>query len=754
MGMPPDANQANTTGPGPRVMASGYELHPGENPLDGYFANLPPDQLIAELKPRLINDWNAKQNRGLPNLWRLAYAQALGMDPTTGVNSTQQLQSVGSKAQYIRFRIQLTRAHMKQRNTLAMGQRPSFGCVAINDDAASLAQVPIAGKVMTYVFRESNGEQVCYEALDSDGYFGEGYVWTRWDPAGGDKETITADVPAKDPQTGEVIQNPMTGAPLTKQVKQTKPVGAPAYLSLYPWNVAREPNVRKSAWVITRERTSKGELIARYPEHADKIRGMTLKRETEPGLIELFTWDASSKTDDVLSVKHFYHQSDEACPGGRWLGYVEDLKLWDRPCPVATGLPIRKMCSAYYFDTPFGYPEGADLLAPQQMIDELLSQAATNILKFGNQSLWAEDGVEFDEAKLAKGGGFFTLLQNQKPPQAIQWAQLPDVTRYLLEYLQARMGEISGMNPTVMGQPQGNVDSGVFASLMQSIAEKFISSTQQAYDQLVNDVGNTTLELVRANSDSRFAAEVSGQSNVSYMKYFTADDFSGIKRVQVQRQSPVLNNLAGRFEVFDRTKDLPKDQRAASMQLLLTGDASAYMEDDVSHIILIRKEDELIQTGQRSAVYPSDDHILHVQKHKATLDRLRSADAPPQILPNGLPNPAFAKQAQVLSLLWQHIEEHAQAWMSVNPVLAAMCGIPQPPVMGVPTVQAVPRSQIQAVGAANQQTHGEQPNGRPAGNGPAGGQPQLPASQRAAQANVPQGSSGPGAPAANGAQAA
>ena len=58
----------------------------------------------------------------------------------------------------MRFRINMTRSHIKQRNQLAQGQRPSFRTVALNDNSSTLAQIPITGKAFSYVFRESGGE--------------------------------------------------------------------------------------------------------------------------------------------------------------------------------------------------------------------------------------------------------------------------------------------------------------------------------------------------------------------------------------------------------------------------------------------------------------------------------------------------------------------------------------------------------------------------------------------------------------------
>jgi hypothetical protein len=732
---------------GPRVSGTTTTQDAGQNPLSNYFANKPVDELMASMKVREKNAWNARQSRGLPNLWRLIYAQAFGMDPASGRNATQKLEFIGAQANYCRFRVNLTRSHVKQRNQIAQGQRPSFSCVASNDDAASLAQIPIAGKVITYVFRESNGEQALYEALESDGYFGEGHLWARWDTDAGDTEKITVQVPAVDQFTKQPMTDPQTGQPITRPDIKSKRVGAPTFTALFPWNAITEPNTRVPSWILTREKTSKYELMARFPEKAVELERLTLTRDNEPGMIELFQWDVQGSTDDVVAVKHFYHKNCTAVPGGRYVGYVNDVMLWDVPCPVSDGLPFATICSARYFDTNMGYPESSDLLSLQEMIDELLSQGATNILKFGNQNIWGEDGVEFDPQAFMEGGKYFTLKTGQKPPQVIQWAELPGAVQYLLEYLPQRMAEISGMNSVVRGEPDSNITSGVFASLMQSIAEKFVNSTQASYDAAVNSIGNITLELVRNNTDTRFAAQVSGEANIPYMKYFTASDFASIKRVLVQRQSPVFNSIGGRFEVFDKTVRLPPAQRRAAIQMLETGDSSAWMEDDTSCLILIRKENELLARGIPCTVSKTDDYREHVPKHRASLDRLRTQDQPQQ------GTPEFQQWNAAVQAHIKHISDHALTSAQTEPIFAQVCGLPPPPMpqmapdgsMRLGPHPGVPISPPQSQGA---------PGGPPAGPPPKpgnAGPPQLPpgaANPQSAAGRQPQGApaSNPGLP--------
>lgn len=703
---------------GPQVASTTPVRGMGEDPLAGYFANKPVQELMGELKTRKKNAWNARMSRGLPNLWRLIYAQAFGMDPASGRNSTQKLEFVGPQANYVRFRVNLARSHVKQRNQIAQGQRPSFQCVAVNDDAASLSQVGICSKALTYIFRESKGEKALARALESDGYFGEGGIWERWDASAGDSEKVQTQEPAKDAVTGQPLFEP-DGTPTMKPVVKTQRSGAPSYKAVFPWNYISDPNLEEPNWILIREKVSKYELMARFPEKADDLAKLTLTRENEPGYVELFQWDVQSGTDDIVAIDHFIHANSPETPGGRYVGYVQDVDLWDTPCPVDQGLPFSIICSARYFDTNMGYPESCDLLSLQEMIDELLSQSATNILKFGNQNIWGEDGVEFDPQAFMEGGKFFTLKTGQKPPQVIQWAELPQAVQYLLEYLPQRMAEISGMNSVVRGEPDANITSGVFASLMQSIAEKYVNATQAAYDDTVTAIGNITLELLRSNGDKRFTAQVSGESNLPYMQYFTASDFGSIKRVMVERQSPVFNSIGGRFEVFDKTVSLPAAQRRAAVQMLATGDSSAWTEFDMSCLILIRKENELLSKGVQCEVSKTDDYREHVPSHRASLDRLRTQD-PPQ-------NPqAYQAWQQAISMHVDHIGQHAVVHAQTDPVFADVCGLPPPPmpVMGPDGMNRLAPGPGAPVAPPQSQQGGGAPPPRPQNGVPP---PQLPA---------------------------
>lgn len=658
---------------------------PTSPPGQVYWAAAPAKELIGEIERHERAWWTAGARRGYWQLLRLCYAQAYGMDPATGAaNTTQQLQFVGPTASIVRFRVNLTRSHIKQRNILAQGERPAFQCLAINDDFQTLSQIPMAQSVVDYLFRAAKGEQAGWKALESDGYFGEGALWGRWDPDGGDDVTIMKPQPALD-EAGQPLQWPDGEAIMQPQPQRVKS-GMPTLTPLYPWQIVREPNTESSPWVIVREKRNKWELAALYPEQRDAILSAS-NLLTEMGVAEMFGYDLAGATDDIVIVRHFYHRDSGALPGGRYVGVVNGAALWDLPNPLPSGNPVKYVCTGRYFGTSFGYPEAADLLSMQEMIDELLTQGANNLMRFGNQSLWAEDGVEVDMRKIAEGGGFFNHKPGQQPPRTVDWAKMPDAGKWMLEFMVERMNDISGMNSVARGAPEANIQSGTFAALMLNIAQKFVSATEASNDEMRNDSANMLLDLVRANSEAPFLAEVAGANQAPYIKQFTKQDLSGVRRVQVATSSPLMRTIPGRLEVFQALTPLSKEQRQAAYQLITTGNADAFVDLDQSCSLLIQYENEQLMKGQPVQALKTDDPILHCEKHKSALDRLRATEQP---------------NMAAVSALLEHIAEHGMLWAGVDPVLAAMIGLPQPP--------AIPNSPM---AMQNGPGPGPQPEGAP-----------------------------------------
>jgi hypothetical protein len=661
---------------------------------------LPVNELVDELKGQERGWWSAGERRGYWQLLRLMYAQSQGMDPSGAPNATQQLQIVGRNAKFVRFRVQLTRSHIKQRNIMAQGERPAFQCLALNDDFASLAQVPTAQTGIDYVYRAAKGEQCEWRALESDGYFGEGFIWGRWDYAGGVDIVKTTQEPVTD-ETGQPVMwpgepDPQTGQmgepqPATRDVQKKQKAGTPTLTPLFPWDVVRDPYARESSWIMVRDVCSKYAVAARYgaddPEKYKNILA-TNNLRAEAGIAEMFAYDVAATTTDQVIVRHWYHERCEYLPEGRYVGVCGDEVLWDEPNPLPQGNPVVSICSARYFGTQFGYPECSDLLAVQEMLDELWTQGANNILRYGNQSLWAEDGVEVDMKKLAEGGGFFNYKTGQQPPQAIQWAGMPPLWEKMTAELPELMNLMSGMNSVARGAPESNIESGAFAALMLNIAQKFVSSTEQSLEQARNDVGNMLLAFLHANADTEFVGLVAGENQAPYLRTFKGTEFGGIQRVQVSTASPLSRTIPGRFELISAIKDIPdKRDKAAAYQFLNTGSSTAFSDPLQSEKLLIQWENEQLMQGIWVEPASCDDPVQHNEEHKAMVNKLRT-------MPPTDDQQEMALREKGLQTLLAHMSKQALVWAMGDPIFMDSLKLPRPampanpfgtlPVQGMP----------------------------------------------------------------------
>lgn len=655
------------------------ELEPEPDPSNGYWAMKPLGELVGELQGQERGWWQAGVRRGYWSLLRLMYAQSQGMDPGGALNQTQQLTFQDKTKSFVRFRVNLARSHIKQRNVMAQGERVSFQCLSLNSDFASMSGVQTAQSGIDYVFRATRGEAKAWQALEADGYFGEGFLWGRWDPTlGGDVTEVVGQEPSTD-ENGQPITWGDTGEPVMRDITRTRKGGMPTLSALYPWEVVRDPYAKNDPpWVMVREVVSKHSVAARYKEHAKEILAVDNLR-SEAGIAEMFAYDMGAVTTDQIIVRHFYHRASPECPNGRYVGVAGDVPLWDEPCPLPEGVPLHSICSARYFGTLFGYPECSDLLSLQEMLDEMLTQCGNNALRYGNQSLWAEDGVEVDMKKLARGGGFFNYKTGQKPPQTIQWSEMPAITQFIIQYATDVMPQLSGMNPTARGVPDANVQSGTFAALLLNVAQKFVSATEQSYDDMLTGAGNMMLAFLHANADTEFVGIIAGESQKPYLKQFKGQDFKSIQRVQVATANPLMRTIPGRFEVFNAISKLPtKAERAAGYQMLTTGNADAFTEADQASNYLIQWENEQMMQGIEVPVAVSDDPLAHNRKHKACYDRIRTMYVDPA------DTEGLQLRNQALMLLQAHMSNQALAWAMADPIFLDSLEISRPALPWAP----------------------------------------------------------------------
>lgn len=591
--------------------------------------------------------FDAVRRRGLDRIWVIAHAQAFGTDPMNPQDfATQTLSYTGPEGKHLRWRINEPRALVDQCNIIARGERPEFKCLALNADFESVSQIEIAQNVVRYLYRETVGDSREADLTEVGGWFGAAYWWTRWNPDGGDDVTVEEPVPG-----------------LPQPLKQTVRSGAPETVTLFPWEYAYEAYSKDSPWGIVRERVSKYELAATYPQYAEQLVAINNIR-AQPGFAEMFAWDVDSATTDDIIVRHFYLKPCAARREGRYVGIVEDMVLWDRPCPHPKRIPVVSYVPHKYFGTGLGYAKAWDVLALQEAVDELVSQQLTNYMTFGMQNMFIPQGSNYDEDQLRDGLNVFMVPPNSSPPVALALAEFPEGAQWLIEFAFERMNSIMGMNQVARGQSDETVKSGTHAALRDSIAIRFQNAEHAALIGARNEQVNLSLDMVRQNATAPFLAEVAGVGEEAYLRQFTKQSIAGVRRVSVVNVSPLMQSQAGRMEMFMNTVKLPKEERAAAIKGMETGDFTGFTEKPKTSDMLIRWENEQLIKGILQNPMAGENPMEHLPEHWSELEKQRSQEQPNLV---------------AIISLQKHIQAHLTTWMAMDPFLAMCLKVPPPP---------------------------------------------------------------------------
>lgn len=668
-------------------------------------------EVIAMLDEKQSQYYAAVQRSGLAGMWRTAYSQYYGTDPSNpGEMATQRLKRVGPEKEFTRYRVNEWRSFVRQSMQTALGQRPAFKATADNSDFDALASIQSSDRAIQHIMKTALPELSRRQWVELARVAGVGYAHLRWDRDGGDD--TTEEVQAVDPKTGEKqyefvpakgpdgqpIPDPANGgAPAVTQgppIMTEVPVrsGEPCTDILGPWEVYFDPRAKRITWIVVREEISKWELAALYPQFEDEL-------ISKGGLDEyvaerIFGYDSFSlDSEDMVVLQHFYLPRTAGAPDGRYLGFVDDLPLFDGPLPLSKSrnrVPVYPLCPSPYIGKCFGYSDAWDLISSNELIDNVQSDWASNIRAFGRLVSLIPKGSGIDKEAYAMGMRALGYTPGaDAKPSYMEPPEIPDPSP-LLQWCLQRMESISQQNAVNRGNPQANIKSGSMAALFDAKAVEFMSDVQEAFDGAVTELANGALEMARARSKGNFMVEVAGQSERPYFEAANRNMLKGIRTVSIETVSPMMRTPSGRFEVWNAIATVPPNERGAVVRGLETGDWSGVTDVDKSCDLRIVWENEQLMKGIPVKALPSDRHDKHAQEHLALAERLITSLTPEQL------NDPNDPSGRILAGIFQHvvgdeqqmIEGHIQAWQGIDPRLAMLVGIPPPPPMpGSPTAE-------------------------------------------------------------------
>lgn len=595
-------------------------------------------------------------SNGLLSTWRKSYDTYY--KPLWMAGATQK---AGKQGEYTITCINHYKNLLEHLLTMVTQNRPALDPKATNTDQKSQSQTILSRGLLDYYFKEKTLEEHYVLGLDYAIKMGEGFIIKEWDAKEGE-------IVFEDPDTNE-----------------TQNEGDLVFSSAMSVDVARDCSVRdinKNKWWIVQRYENKFDMAERYPELAEKIIG--LGNDASDNIYDLRSSMLDAYNSDIVPVYRLYHSRTPSLPEGRITECLrEDIVTIDGPMPYKTN-PVKRIIPKQIDRMNFGYSVAFDLLPLQEQSDVMHSIVTTNQRTLGVQNLQAPHGSNVSVEELKEGLNLLTFDPKLGKLEPLILLSTPvEIFNYIKD-LSVLMETISGVNSVARGNPEASLKSasGSAMALVQSMAIQFANKLEQSATKVLEEIGTDIINDLRLFQKNERTAAIVGKSNQVYMSDYTADDFDLINRVTVDRGSALSKTVAGKLQIgqdlFEKGLIKTADQY---FQILATGRLEVAIEGAEAEMLNIKSENEKLSEGIQVPVIVTDNHLMHINEHKAVV-------APPE----SRNNPAVLKET--LQHIQSHINELSNP-MNVN-ILTLLGQQPiQAPQMPMPPNGNVPPPQDQ-----------------------------------------------------------
>lgn len=549
----------------------------------------------------------------------------------------------GEQGELVRLPVNLFRNLARHLHSMVTANRPTLEARAINSDAKTLSQTYLANGILDYYMREKGLEEHVADAAEMAIVLGASYLKMEWNAMAGE-------IHDADEETGEPVYE-----------------GELEFSLLTPLDVVvdgTKENWNSHEWVLTRSFVNRYNLIAKYPEKAEKLMAVEPKNGLSDFRLSVFSND---ETDDI-AVFEFFHKKTEAMPNGRYMLFVSsDCVLLDAPLPYRS-IPVFRLCPTSIMGTPYGYTDMFDVFPMQEALNSLYSAVMTNENAFNVQSLFVPRGADINVASLTGG---MNIIEGNAKPEPIQLTASSQQTYNLISMIAQAMESQVGVSSVTRGAPEASLRSGNALALVQSMSLQFQTPFQKNYVKFLEKIGTTLLDILKDYATTPKLISLVGKNKKPLLKEFTGDMIGDIKRVVVDVGNPLSRTTAGKLEIANNLlqQGAIKDPRHYFM-VLETGNIDTMVEGEMMDLILIQSENERLLEGKDVMADPLDLHRLHILEHRAVISD-----------PELRFNPDLAAKVRA------HIQEHIDMLKNVQPDLLQLIG-EQPLVPAAPPANA------------------------------------------------------------------
>jgi hypothetical protein len=617
--------------------------HNDKSTMEKYFAAEEAEKLASTCLSKASSFYNIlTMNYYLDNLVRM-WLFYHGQYNATIAGDSHRVSFMGEEGELVGLPVNHFRNIAQHMLNIITANRPTMEARAVNTDYKSLSQTYLANGILDYYMKEKKLEDVIRRATEMAIVLGTGFVRMEWNATAGELYDF-------DPQTGE------------KNFE-----GELEFTNLSPFDVVFDGTKETwdHEWIIVRSFQNKFNLMAKYPELAERISRMQTKNYASQYRLSVFSND---NTDDI-PVYEFFHERTEALPDGRYVLFLDDdLILLDLPLPYRQ-IPVFRISAGEYMGTPYGYSPMFDLFPLQESINSLYSTIMTNQSAFGVQNLFVPRGADIDINSLE---GALNIIEGNAKPEPLNLTATPPEVFKFTEMLIQTMETISGINSVTRGNPEASLKSGTALALVQSMSLQFISGLQNNYVKLIEDIGTGLINILKDYAKTPKTIALVGKNNRSLLKEFTGDDVGAINRVIVSVGNPLARTTAGRVQMAEQMLQMgliknPKEY----FQVINTGSIETVFEGDMNEMLLIKKENEWLMSGKPVMAVMLDTHITHIMEHRTVM-----AD------------PDLRSDPELLKNVLNHIQEHIDYLRTADPDILMATG--QQPLQNPGAPQGVP----------------------------------------------------------------
>lgn len=591
-----------------------------------YFAARKPEDAAAALMEKAQTFYRTLEaNDYIDKLRRMYNAYYGSYSPDS---SGHEITFTGEQGELVQLPVNHFRNLARNIYNMIIANRPSLEARAVNSDYKSLSQTYLANGILDYYMREKGLEEAVNDAVEMSIVLGASFIKMAWNSMKGSIHEVDDNKQAI--HEGEMEFS--VHSPLDVVVDGTKE----------RWD---------NEWILVRSFINRYNLIAKYPQFAKEIIALESKNNYNNSRLGTF----SNDTTDDIPVYEFFHKKTEAMEEGRYLLFLsKDVVLLDVDLPYSE-IPVFRLAPASIMGTPYGYSDMFDVYPIQEMMNSIYSGISTNQNAHLVQSLFTKRGSDLTVESLEGG---MNVVEGNEMPQPIQLTSSPKEAFDFLEILKQDSETIVGVNSVTRGNPEASLRSGTALALVQSMSIQFQSGFQKAYVKFLEECGTALIAILKDYATTPKLVALVGKNKAPLLKQFTGDMIKDVQRVIVEVGNPLARTIAGRVQIAEQMAQMKMIKNPQQyFQVLETGSLDSMIEGDMSDLLNIKRENELMLEGIEVFADILDQHRMHIMEHRVLIN-----------------DPDLRSNPQLYTAVKNHIQEHINMLRTVDPDLLQLIG--------------------------------------------------------------------------------